>query len=163
MGLPRRWAGVTAIAVRRAVSVGAAVAVVAFFTSCQQAPRSVVGPSLPGLSAGTQAQKSSTPPGWGSRSQGDKHSADNESGFFCALGPYGEAEKSHATRSASGNETVVCTGKTEAAPDRAEKVEGFPCLLHFGDGDPATEDITFDSRAVVTPSGHVTLVCKSKS
>ena len=51
--------------------------------------------------------------------------------------------------------------KTEAAPAKAEHIEGFPCLLNFGDGDPATPDITFNSRAVVTPSGHVTLVCKS--
>ena len=119
----------------------------------------MVGPT--GASAGSQAQQPSEN-GWGSsRSHGDRHSASNESGFFCALGPFGAADDSHATMSASGNETVVCTGKTAAAPDKAEHVEGFPCLLHFGDGDPGTEDITFDSRAVVTPSGHVTLVCKS--
>ena len=149
----------SATAARRAVSLGVAVAVVSFFTSCQQAPSSLVGPT--GAKAGSQAQKPSGN-GWGSaRTDGDKHSASNGSDFFCALGPYGAADSSHATMSASGNETVVCTGKTEAAPDKAEKIEGFPCLLHFGDGDPGTEDITFDSRAVVTPSGHVTLVCKS--
>lgn len=160
MGLPRRQARVIPVkAARHAVSLGVAVAVISFFTSCQQAPKSLVGPT--GASAGSQAQQ---PPenGWGSsRSHGDKHAAANESGFFCALGPYGAADDSHATMSASGNETVVCTGKTAAAPDKAETIEGFPCLLHFGDGDPGTEDITFDSRAVVTPSGHVTLVCKS--
>ncbi len=151
----------SAKAARRAVSLGVAVAVVSFFTSCQQSPTSLVGPT--GASAGSQAQKPSENSWGSSRTHGDKQSASNESDFFCALGPYGAADNSQATMSASGNETVVCTGKTEAAPDKAQKLEGFPCLLHFGDGDPGTEDITFDSRAVVTPSGHVTLVCKSKS
>jgi hypothetical protein len=149
----------SAKAARRAVRLGVAVAVVSFFTSCQQSPRALVGPT--GASAGSQAQQPSENSWGSSRTHGDKHAASNESDFFCGLGPYGAADSSHATMSASGNETVVCTGKTEANPDRAEKIEGFPCLLHFGDGDPGTEDITFDSRAVVTPSGHVTLVCKS--
>lgn len=145
---------------KKAVWGGRALALLAVsvFTACEQAPRSLVGPTAT-INAGSQAKKSGNE--WGARSQGSKPSATNDSGFACALGPNGQADKSHATRSASGNETVVCTAKTEAAPEKAEQIEGFPCLLHFGDGDPTTPDITFDSRAVVTPSGHVTLVCKS--
>ena len=160
MGLPLRWTRMTRTnAARYAVSVSAAVVVAWTFTSCQQAPTSMVGPTA-AISAVSQAQKLDGNE-WGSRDHGEKHSAANETGFFCNLGPYGAAEESHATLSASGNETVVCSGKTAARPDKVEKIEGFPCLLHFGDGDPGTTDITFDSRAVVTPSGHVTLVCKS--
>lgn len=146
---------------KKAVWGGRALALLAVsvFTACEQAPRSLLGPTA-AISAGSQAKKSDNNQ-WGARSQGSKTSAANDSGFVCALGPYGPAEKSHATKSASGNETVVCTGKTEAAPEKAQHIEGFPCLLHFGDGNPATPDFTSDSRAVVTPSGHVTLVCKS--
>jgi hypothetical protein len=45
-------------------------------------------------------------------------------------------------------------------PPKAFILENFACGLRFGDGDPETPDTT-DSRLVVTPSGHVTLVCQS--
>ena len=138
---------------------GFAVVVLSAFTACEQAPRSMIGPSAAKVTAGRHAESGDVK--WGARGQGVIHSAAKDSGVFCNLGPYGAAEESHATLSNSGNETVVCTGKTPASPDKAEKIEGFRCLLHFGDGDPTTPDVTFDSRAVVTPSGHVTLVCKS--
>ena len=150
-----------AYAVRCAIRFGAAFAIVSALAACQQAPSSLVSPTA--TNAGSQAQKADDG-NWGARDRDLKSSADNASGFDCLLGPYGFADESHATRSASGNETVTCHGKTAAAPDSAQHIEGFPCLLRFGgDGDTKTEDITFDSRAVVTPSGNVTLVCKSKS
>ena len=137
----------------------AALVAVSSFTACEQAPRSLLGPTA-SVSAGRHAVSDAD--NWGARGKGVTRSAANDSEFFCALGPYGAADKSHATISNSGNETVVCTGQAPVAPDKTLKVEGFPCALHFGDGDPATPDVTFDSRAVVTPSGHVTLVCQSQ-
>ena len=137
---------------------GFAVVVLSAFTACEQAPRSMLGPTA-SVSAGRHAETDGD--NWGAKGQGVLRSTANDSGFFCALGPYGAADSSHATISNSGNETVVCTGKAAVGPDKNTQIEGFPCRLHFGDGDPSTPDITFDSRAVVTPSGHVTLVCKS--
>jgi hypothetical protein len=126
---------------------------------CQQTPRSALGPSAIG---GTALNVEGSSEGaWGSRGHGVMHSAANESGFTCGLGPFGPADDSHATISDSGNETVTCSGKTSASVDKTQIMEGFECLLHFGDGDPTTRDVTFDSRAVINPSGHVTLVCES--
>lgn len=139
----------------------AALVVVSSLTACEQAPRALLGPSA-AVSAGRHADTDSDVR-WGSNGQGVMHSAANESGFVCSLGPFGSTDNSHATISNSGNETVVCTGQAPVAPDKTQQLEGFPCGLHFGDGDPSTPDVTFDSRAVITPSGHVTLVCESKA
>jgi hypothetical protein len=140
-------------------SLGVALVAVSLFAACEQAPRSIVGPTA--ITGAAFNSEGSAEERWGSLGQGVMHSAANESGFVCALGPFGRADDSHATISNSGNETVVCSGKTAASPDQAQLIEGFPCSLHFGDGDPTTPDVTTDSRAVVSPSGHVTLVCKS--
>lgn len=134
---------------------GAAIIIVSAFTACEQAPRSMLGPTA-AVSAGRHADTSNER--WGAEGKGVKQPAANDSGFACFLGGV-PAENSHATISASGNETVVCTGDTPLRPDHAEHLE-FPCLLHFGDGIPGTPDFGSDSQIVVTPSGHVTLVCK---
>ena len=134
----------------RTLHVGAVLVVVSLIAACQQAPRSVVGPSAIG---GAALNDSSDDVRWGSALQdGITHSAANYSGFQCLLGGV-PAHTSHATISNSGNQTLVCSGQTTANPDRAEHTEGFPCLLHFG-------GTTYDSRRVVSPSGHATLVCK---
>ena len=136
----------------RTLHVGAVLVVVSLIAACQQAPRSVVGPSAMGGAA--LHADSSTEDRFGSLEHGNS-SAATDSGFECALGPgYGVTEDTHATISNSGNETVVCSGNTPFPPARAELLEGFPCELRFGDGD------TTDSRRVITPSGQITLVCK---
>ena len=135
---------------------GAAVMIVSAFTACEQAPRSMLGPTA-AVSAGRHANT----PGerWGAEGKGVMNSAATDSGFHCSLGGT-PAEHSHATVSNSGNETVVCTGDTPFRPDSAQHFES-PCFLHFGDGDPTTPDVG-EAKIIVTPSGHVTLVCKSK-
>lgn len=128
---------------------GTAFVVVSAFTACEQAPRSMLGPTA-AVSAGRHAATSNER--WGAEGKG-VHSAATDSGFPCFLGgPL--AEHSHATMSPSGNETVVCSGDTPFGFDRAEHVDG-PCLLHFGQG-------LGDAHITITPSGHVTLVCKSR-
>jgi hypothetical protein len=85
--------------------------------------------------------------------------ASQQSGFVCRLGPFGIAEQSHATRSASGNQVLVCHGKADVTfvlPKKAQILEGFACALHF-DG-----TITTRSKLVFTPSGHITLTCHGK-
>ena len=93
---------------------------------------------------------------FGSLTQGVSHSAAQESGFPCQLGPFGIAEHSHGVVSDSGNQTLHCSGKTALTGERLE-LEGFPCLLHF-DG-----EVTTDSRLSINPSGHANLFCQSKS
>ena len=54
--------------------------------------------------------------------------------------------------------TLQSAGVSEALsppPKSASHIEDFACDLHFGLG------TTTDSRAVITPSGRVSLVCKS--
>lgn len=134
---------------------GAVIFIVSAFTACEQAPRFMLGPTA-AVTAGRHANTSNER--WGAEGKGDKRSAETESGFDCFLAGV-QAENSHATLSASGNETVTCSGDTPSRPDHAEHFE-FPCLLHFGDGDTTTPDFG-ESKITVTPSGHVTLVCKS--
>src|SRR5688572_305397 len=134
----------------------AALVVVSALTACEQAPRSMLGPTAT-VSAGRHADTSNER--WGAEGKGVMHSAATDSGFPCFLGGV-PAEHSHATVSNSGNETVVCSGDTPLRPDSAQHFE-FPCLLHFGDGDPTTPDVG-ESKITVTPSGHATLVCKSQ-
>jgi hypothetical protein len=134
---------------------------VATGSSCQQASLQMTGPSPITLSSSAANLDPSSGLQWGATSSG-MHSADVESGFVCGLGPHGSTTDSHATRSASGNETVTCHAQSPLPPPTSAMIEtGFPCELHFGDGDPTTRDFSTNSRAVVTPSGNVTLVCKS--
>jgi hypothetical protein len=131
----------------------AALVVVSALTACEQAPRSMLGPTAT-VSAGRHADTANER--WGAEGKGVMHSAATDSGFPCFLGGV-PAEHSHATVSNSGNETVVCSGDTPLRPttDHGAEHLDFPCLLHFGQG-------FGESQITVTPSGHVTLVCKSK-
>ena len=143
------------------------------FTACEQARITVTSPSAIESAAGGRVTGTVediwTSPSdvWGAAAESLLRSAENEAGFTCNLGPFGVADNSHATMSSSGNETVVCSGDAAPGvvrPGSALILDGVPCLLRYGpDGDPRSPDVTFDSQVVFTPSGHVTLVCKSKS
>jgi hypothetical protein len=87
----------------------------------------------------------------------NERSAQQESGFSCGLLGFGTTQQSHATMSASGNQSLHCSGETPLQPDRAVIIEGTPCLLHFDD------EVTSDSRLVITPSGNVILTCHFKN
>ena len=134
---------------------------VSVFVACEQAPKSVLGPTASVIAAPTSHLEVSLSDEYGALPQRLVASrASQESDFGCRLGPFGIADQSHATRAASGNEILVCQGEADATfvlPDKAEIIEGFACALHF-DG-----TITTDSRLVLTPSGHVTLTCRAKN
>jgi hypothetical protein len=145
-----RAASLTRIRKKAVWGCGMAFVAVSAFTACEQAPRSMLGPTA-AVSAGRHADTSGER--WGAEGTGVMNSAATESGFACRLGAF-PAEHSHATVSNSGNETVVCSGDTPLRPESAQHIEGT-CDLHFGQG-------SGDAHITITPSGHVTLVCKSK-
>jgi hypothetical protein len=140
--------------------IALAVICVATFAACEQAPNVVLSPTA--SIAGTPASNLEVSPSdhWGALPQPLlATNAAQESGFACGLGPFGVADRSHATQSASGNQTLVCQGQAAATvvlPDKAQIFEGFGCALHF-DG-----TITTRSKLVFTPSGHLTLTCHGK-
>jgi hypothetical protein len=127
------------------------------FAACEQAPNTVLSPTPSVMAAPTSSLEVSPSDQWGALPQPLlATNADQESGFPCGLGPFGVADRSHATQSSSGNQTLVCQGQaapTFVLPDTAEILEGFRCALHF-DG-----TITTLSKLVFTPSGHLALTC----
>jgi hypothetical protein len=133
---------------------------VSTFAACEQAPNVVLSPTASMVTAPTAHFEVSPSDVWGALPQPLLATqAAQESGFACGLGPFGVADQSHATQSSSGNQTLVCHGQADATfglPDRAQIFEGFACGLHF-DG-----AITYDSKLVFTPSGHLTLTCHGK-
>ena len=133
---------------------------VSTFAACEQAPNLVLSPTASVAPAPTSNLEGSPGDYWGAVSQlvlATK--AAQVSDFVCRLGPFGIADQSHATRSRSGNQTLVCHGRAAATfvlPDKTQILESFPCALHF-DG-----TITTRSKLVFTPSGHLTLTCHGK-
>lgn len=93
---------------------------------------------------------------YGSLTQGVMHSAATDSGFPCQFGPFGMATQSHATISDTGNQNLHCSGDTPATGERFE-AEGFPCPLHYDN------QVTTDSRLMITPSGQAHLMCQAKT
>ncbi len=139
---------------------------IVMFAGCEQARISLTSPTPTSTTAADASALTISPDDvFGSVEPGVMLSAAVERDFSCVLGPFAVATNSHATISNSGNETVVCSGQLSAsvvAPEKIFVLEGFACALRFGDGDPSTSEITFDSVLRITPSGHVTMVCKSE-
>jgi hypothetical protein len=133
---------------------------VATLAACEQPPNLVLSPTASVDPAPTSNLEVSPSDYWGAVSQGLLATkATQVSDFTCRLGPFGIADQSHATRSRSGNQTLVCHGRAAATvvlPDKTQILEGFPCALHF-DG-----AITTRSKLVFTKSGHLTLTCHGK-
>src|SRR5688500_9566601 len=108
---------------------------VSMFAACEQSSNPVLGPTASVAPAPASNLEVSPGDSWGAMSQGLLVTkATQVSDFTCRLGPFGIAEQSHATRSRSGNQTLVCHGRAAATfvlPDKAQILEGFPCALHF--------------------------------
>jgi hypothetical protein len=141
--------------------IALAVILGATLAACEQAPHSVLGPTPSVAAPPTLNVELSPGDYWGAMPERRlaMAKASQQSGFACRLGPFGIADQSHATRSASGNQTLVCHGQADATfvpPEKAQILEGFACALHF-DG-----TITTRSKLVFTPSGHITLTCHGK-
>jgi hypothetical protein len=125
-------------------------------SACEHSSVAVVGPSMNVPSLSATGLESSAEGMWGVTATGVVRTGGQQTDFTCFLGPFGVAERAHFTVSASGNASLVCSGKVTAAPpDKAIEFAAFPCALPSG-------DVTIDSRAVFTPSGHVSLTCQAK-
>ncbi len=140
--------------------IALAVICISTFAACEQAPHSIVG-STPSVVAAPALNLELSPSDYWGALPPPLLAAKTaqESDFQCRIGPFGIAFQSHATRSASGNQTLVCHGQADATfalPKKAQVLEGFACALHF-DG-----TITTLSKLVFTPSGHLTLTCHGK-
>jgi hypothetical protein len=81
---------------------------------------------------------------------------EHDSGFPCALGPFGLADKSFASKTKKGDQILNCTGRVDPPAERI-LLEGFPCLLHYDNV------ITLDSSLVIRRSGKATLRCTYKA
>jgi hypothetical protein len=142
--------------VRLLTRVTAIVVAVLATTACESPPQTMLSPTASAPPAPVSAHLGSTPL-FRALNKTDGSSATQESGFQCGLLMFGSTEQSHATRSASGNETLHCSGETPVPPPGgATVIEGTPCVLHF------SREVTTDSRLVITPSGRVILTCKSQ-
>ena len=133
---------------------------VSTLVACEQSPSLVLSPTASVAPAPTSNLVVSPSDYWGAVTQLlHATKAAQVSDFACRLGPFGIADQSHATRSRSGNQTLVCHGRADATlvlPDKTQILEGFPCALHF-DG-----AITTRSKLVFTKSGHLSLTCHGK-
>jgi hypothetical protein len=81
---------------------------------------------------------------------------ERDSGFPCALGPFGLADESFASKTKKGDQILHCTGRVDPPAERI-LLEGFPCLLHYDNV------ITLDSSLVIRRSGKATLRCTYKA
>jgi len=125
-------------------------------TACERAPSSPLAPTALDIASNAAQFHLDPLDTWGAAATNRTMAASQSSGFFCALGPFGVAEQSHHVVSASGNESLVCSGMATApAPEQALILKDFPCMLPSG-------RVTTDSHFVFTPSGHATLNCQSK-
>lgn len=79
--------------------------------------------------------------------------ADVDKGFLCGLGPAGLTNRSHATLSPSGQESLSCSSDTPwAGPPSAVNLRGVLCGLRFG-------GLTLNSKLTLN-STHASLWCK---
>jgi hypothetical protein len=141
--------------VERATYVALCGVMIGVLGACAQAPPSPLAPSA-ASGAGAAHLTADADARWGAVASGLRTLTADDADVPCALGRFGLAERSHFVSTPSGNETLVCTGSTPVASEKgATHLTGFLCMLPSG-------TVTTDSRLVLTPSGHVTLTCKSK-
>jgi hypothetical protein len=97
---------------------------------------------------------------FGAAESGTHNSAGVARGFQCWVGPdAGYTWDSHETVSNSGYQTIWCQGTQPFPPPRTVILQGcidipMECTFFFGGS-------TCDYKAILSPNGNVTLMCKS--
>jgi len=97
---------------------------------------------------------------YGASESGTHNSAGVARGFQCWVGPdAGYTWQSHETVSNSGQQTIWCRGTQPSPPPRTVILKGctdipMECTFYFGGS-------TCDYRAILSPDGSVTLMCRS--